>query len=148
MRKLKGMLLSGVMLVGALPLLSFADGENQSVGAAPSPTEQPSQTMTPDQSMSAQQPDQAAPPAQADQSGPHSFESQSFFADFKRFKIGDTVPDLYRSKHYQIVEWKKRNLPEPDAGSHWTYMGGNYVLITDADGKILKAESGDIFFSQ
>ncbi len=39
-----------------------------------------------------------------------------------------------------------RNLPAPDAGSHWTYMGGNYVLITDADGKILKAYNGDIFY--
>ncbi|TPG58246.1 RcnB family protein, partial [Ewingella americana] len=37
-------------------------------------------------------------------------------------------------------------LPAPSADSHWTYIGGSYALITNTDGKILKAESGDIFF--
>ena len=36
--------------------------------------------------------------------------------------------------------------PAPDAGSHWTYMGGNYVLITDTEGKILKVYDGEIFY--
>jgi len=27
-------------------------------------------------------------------------------------------------------------------------MGGNYVLIAKADGRILKIESGDIFYKQ
>lgn len=30
--------------------------------------------------------------------------------------------------------------------AHWTYMGENYVLIGDADGKIYKAYNGDIFY--
>ncbi len=36
--------------------------------------------------------------------------------------------------------------PAPDAGTHWTCMGENYVLIGDADGKIYKAYNGDIFY--
>ncbi|HCM1928403.1 TPA: Ni(II)/Co(II) efflux transporter accessory subunit RcnB, partial [Salmonella enterica subsp. salamae serovar 39:c:e,n,x] len=45
-----------------------------------------------------------------------------------------------------IKQWKLRNLPAPDAGTHWTYMGGAYVLISDADGKIIKAYDGEIFY--
>jgi len=78
--------------------------------------------------------------------GTQSFEVKEFVADFTKFNIGDTVPEMYRSDDYNIKQWKLRNLPAPDAGSHWTYMGGNYVLITDADGKILKAYNGDIFY--
>jgi len=40
----------------------------------------------------------------------------------------------------------QRNLPAPDAGSRWTYMGGNYVLITEPEGKILKIYDGEIFY--
>ncbi len=28
----------------------------------------------------------------------------------------------------------------------WTYMGGAYVLISDTDGKIIKAYDGEIFY--
>lgn len=76
----------------------------------------------------------------------NSHEIKSFYDASKLYTLGSTVPDLYRTKPYQIDEWQKRNLPAPDAGSHWTYIGGSYALITDAEGKILKAESGDIFF--
>ncbi|MGY5956274.1 RcnB family protein [Kosakonia sp. BK9b] len=79
-------------------------------------------------------------------SGPQSYEVKEFVADFTKFNIGDTVPEMYRSQEYNIKQWQLRNLPAPDAGSHWTYMGGNYVLITDTDGKILKAYNGDIFY--
>ncbi|ECW8947233.1 Ni(II)/Co(II) efflux transporter accessory subunit RcnB, partial [Salmonella enterica] len=47
---------------------------------------------------------------------------------------------------YNIKQWKLRNLPAPDAGTHWTYMGGAYVLINDTDGKIIKAYDGEIFY--
>lgn len=47
---------------------------------------------------------------------------------------------------YTIKQYQLRNLPAPDAGTHWTYMGENYVLIGDADGKIYKAYNGDIFY--
>lgn len=79
-------------------------------------------------------------------SGQQSYEVNEFVADFTKFTIGDTVPEMYRGEDYNIKQWQLRNLPAPDAGSHWTYMGGNYVLITDADGKILKAFNGDIFY--
>ncbi|MGP3592502.1 RcnB family protein [Vagococcus sp. WN89Y] len=78
--------------------------------------------------------------------GPQSYEVNEFVADFTKFKPGDTVPEMYRSEQYNIKQWQLRNLPAPDAGSHWTYMGGNYVLITDAEGKIIKAYNGDIFY--
>lgn len=58
------------------------------------------------------------------------------------------VPDRYRTKKYEIVDWKTRNLPAPEQGTSWTYMGGNYVQISKEDGRILKVESGDIFYKQ
>lgn len=80
------------------------------------------------------------------QSSGSSFELKEFSADFRTFKPGDIVPELYRSKQYEISQWNQRHLPAPDGDSHWTYMGGNYVLITNAEGKILRAMSGDIFY--
>lgn len=87
-----------------------------------------------------------AAPQTAAATGTQSYEINEFVADFTKFHIGDVVPEMYRSQEYNIKQWQLRNLPAPDAGSHWTYMGGNYVLITDADGKILKAYNGDIFY--
>ncbi len=84
----------------------------------------------------------AAPAA----TGIQKYELQDFIADFTKFKIGDTVPQMYRTDEYNIKQWQLRNLPAPDAGSHWTYMGGNYVLITDAEGKVLKVYDGEIFY--
>lgn len=52
---------------------------------------------------------------------------------------------MYRTDEYNIKQWQLRNLPAPDAGTHWTYMGGAYVLINDTDGKIIKAYDGEIF---
>lgn len=74
-----------------------------------------------------------------------SLELQEFTADFIKYKIGDVVPALYRSDKYNIKEWKIRNLPAPDEGTHWTYIGGNYALITDAEGKVVKAYDGNIY---
>lgn len=74
------------------------------------------------------------------------YDVKSFFADFTHFSIGDTAPELYRSKKYEVTEWGARHLPAPVADSHWTYMGGNYVMIENASGKILKAESGEIYY--
>ena len=61
-------------------------------------------------------------------SGISKYELSSFIADFKHFKPGDTVPEMYRTDEYNIKQWQLRNLPAPDAGTHWTYMGGAYVL--------------------
>lgn len=78
-------------------------------------------------------------------SGISKYELSSFIADFKHFKPGDTVPEMYRTDEYNIKQWQLRNLPAPDARTHWTYMGGAYVLISDTDGKIIKAYDGEIF---
>ncbi|WP_312950704.1 RcnB family protein [Superficieibacter sp.] len=88
----------------------------------------------------------AAPQTAVKAPGTQSYELKEFFADFTHFAIGDTVPEMYRTEEYNIKQWKQRNLPAPDAGTHWTYMGGNYVLITDAEGKILKVYDGEIFY--
>ena len=53
---------------------------------------------------------------------------------------------MYRTDEYNIKQWQLRNLPAPAAGTHWTYMGGAYVLISDTDGKIIKAYDGEIFY--
>ncbi len=82
----------------------------------------------------------------APQGGIEKYEIQEFVADFTKFKPGDTVPPMYLTEEYNIKQWQARNLPAPDAGSHWTYMGGNYVLITDTEGKILKIYDGEIFY--
>jgi Ni/Co efflux regulator RcnB len=79
-------------------------------------------------------------------SGIKAYEEQEFIADFTKFKIGDTAPAQYQTPEYTIKQYQLRNLPAPDAGTHWTYMGENYVLIGDADGKIYKAYNGDIFY--
>lgn len=88
----------------------------------------------------------AAPQPVTAPSGIQAYEEQEFIADFTKFKIGDTAPALYQTPEYTIKQFQLRNLPAPDAGTHWTYMGENYVLINDADGKILKTYNGDIFY--
>ena len=88
----------------------------------------------------------AAPQSTKVPSGIQAYEEQGFIADFIKFKIGDTAPAQYQTPEYTIKQYQLRNLPAPDAGTHWTYMGENYVLIDDASGKILKAYNGDIFY--
>ena len=88
----------------------------------------------------------SAPQTAAAPSGIKAYEEQEFIADFTKFKIGDTAPAQYQTPEYTIKQYQLRNLPAPDAGTHWTYMGENYVLIGDADGKIYKAYNGDIFY--
>ncbi|MGY6028757.1 Ni(II)/Co(II) efflux transporter accessory subunit RcnB [Phytobacter sp. AG2a] len=88
----------------------------------------------------------AAPQTAAGTTGIKSYEIQAFVADFTKFNIGDTVPEMYRTDEYAIKQYQLRNLPAPDPDTHWTYMGGCYVLITNTDGKIIKAYDGDIFY--
>ncbi|MBT0720009.1 hypothetical protein EFZ10_02590 [Tatumella sp. TA1] len=73
-------------------------------------------------------------------------ELASFTGDFRQYQAGDVVPDMYRTAQYTISKWQLRKLPAPSAGSHWTYFGGSYVLITDAEGKILRMFSGEIIY--
>lgn len=85
---------------------------------------------------------EAAPAAQAQD----PLDRKSVFGDFHHYNIGDVVPPLYRSKTYNIAKWQLRKLPAPTADSHWTYMGGDYILISDAEGKILRIISGEIIY--
>jgi Ni/Co efflux regulator RcnB len=56
----------------------------------------------------------AAPQTPAATGGTQSYEVKDFVADFTKFTIGDTVPEMYRSEEYNIKQWNLRNLPAPD----------------------------------
>ncbi|MCX8965471.1 hypothetical protein EHW66_10775 [Erwinia psidii] len=148
------------MLMGAIPLIASAEGEQaQPVATSPAAVaddqsggnpeatnpDTPKGSSTGAQAQAMQNPDSDAQ-ERPDPANP--YEIKSFYADFQHFTIGSVIPDRYRTKKYEIVDWKTRNLPKPDEGTSWTYMGGNYVLFSQADGKIIRAESGDIFYKQ
>ena len=84
--------------------------------------------------------------APAPATGIQQYELKEFTADFTQFKIGDKAPAMYLTPEYNITQWQQRNLPAPDAGTRWTYMGGNYVQISDTDGTISKIYDGEIFY--
>lgn len=134
MHKLKVVLCSAFISVAALTSASVAYAENAERAVQPAAD------------VGAQTPSSAADTVEALAASADPYDVKSFFADFTHFSIGDTAPELYRSKQYEVSQWSVRHLPAPVADSHWTYMGGNYVMITNADGKILKAESGDIYY--
>ncbi|MFG1173596.1 RcnB family protein [Erwiniaceae bacterium CAU 1747] len=154
MRKLQVILCSAVLTTLALTSVSAAWAEDEQNAAQQAPEQAPQDAETtaqgsqaekaPAETATAEQPSDPTIQALADSADPYSVKS--FFADFTHFAIGDTVPDLYRTKKYEVTQWAVRHLPAPVAESHWSYMGGNYVMITNADGKILKAESGDIYY--
>ena len=48
----------------------------------------------------------AAPQTPAATGGTQSYEVKDFVADFTKFTIGDTVPEMYRSEEYNIKQWK------------------------------------------
>ncbi|WP_241898854.1 MULTISPECIES: RcnB family protein [unclassified Erwinia] len=167
MHKTQRALFTALIFSVVLPLASCARHNNeQNDGQQMTATDQPpAETSQQDNTASAAE---QAPAAKSAHPGPYNvqeqngampgasteevpgpqnnFEVKTFFADYKKFTIGDIVPDLYRSKPYYIKDYKVRHLPAPQSDSHWTYMGGNYVLISDAEGKILRAKAGDIFY--
>lgn len=154
MRKLQVILYSAVFSALALTSVSAAYAEYGQGAAqqAPESVAQETDTAAPEsqaaespaETATAEQPSDQTAQALADSADPYTVKS--FFADFTHFAIGDTVPELYRTKKYEVTQWTVRHLPAPVAESHWTYMGGNYVMIANADGKILKAESGEIYY--
>jgi len=74
------------------------------------------------------------------------YELDGVTSDFQQFRVGDSVPPLYMTPEYTIKQWQQRHLPAPDANTHWTYMGGSYVLVTETEGKIVKIYDGEIFY--
>lgn len=144
MRKLKVVLCS-VLFSAALSSVFTAYAESDWAAEGASPEVQAPAVQTPEsQNSLSQAPDEQTPQVQSSPADP--YDVQTFFADFKRFAIGDVVPDLYRTKKYEVAQWNVRHLPAPEADNHWTYMGGTYVMITNADGKILQAKSGEIYY--
>jgi len=133
MGKSKAGLVAAMLFLGALPFASSSCAET-----TPSTTEQIQPALPTEAPTPLLTPSPNAPVAQ-------SHDLQSFYLDSKEYQLGDIVPDLYRTKSYEITDWRTRHLPPPDDNSHWTYMAGNYALISNLDGKILKVESGNIF---
>lgn len=151
MRKLKVVICSALFSAASLTGVSSAYAEAEANTAAlpdASTPAAPEGAAAPEPSVpDAGTPEVSSPEATTAQPvAADPYAVKSFFADFTHFTLGDNVPELYRSKKYEVVQWKVRNLPAPVADSHWTYMGGNYVMITNVDGKILKAESGEIYY--
>ncbi|MGV3346824.1 RcnB family protein [Enterobacteriaceae bacterium LUAb1] len=112
----KIVLFTAGLLLGNIPLLVFA--ENNSV---PHPQ--------------AQKPDNA-----------QTFEIKQFIVNYQSYRPGDILPANFLEKQYQITDWKKRHLSAPPEGSHWAYLDGNYILLSDTSAKVLQAVSGDIYF--
>lgn len=145
MCNLKVVLCSALFSAMALSSVSTAYAENDRAAEAAVPEVQTPAVQTPEsQNSLSQAPGDQNPQVQSNPTDP--YDVKTFFADFKRFAIGDVVPELYRGKKYEISQWNVRHLPAPEADSHWTYMGGNYVMITNVDGKILQAKSGEIYY--
>lgn len=142
MHKFKVMLCSAILSVGALAGASVASAEEQSGEAVQAPEPVQNNAAAGEERGAASGEETVA----ALSASANPYEIKSFFADFTHFSIGDTAPELYRSKKYEVTQWDVRHLPAPVAGSHWTYMGGNYVMIENDGGKILKAESGEIYY--
>ncbi|AUX71787.1 RcnB family protein [Erwinia pyrifoliae] len=144
MRNLKVVLCSA-LFSAALSSVSTAYAEGDRAVEASAPEVQTPAVQTPEsQNSLSRAADEQAPLVQSNPVDP--YDVQTFFADFKRFAIGDVVPELYRTKEYEVTQWNVRHLPAPEADDHWTYMGGTYVKIANADGKILQAKSGEIYY--
>lgn len=165
MRRTQNALFLAGLLFGSLSLVPAAQAEGDAADTVPPQVQQqapadaqPQQGDTTDSSgqpplgPNAEEPEAGSTPSPAPDANAGSPQAQSNYdlnriiIDYKDYKIGDSVPQQYLDKSYNIVEWQKRNLPAPETGSHWTYIGGNYLLITNDVGKILKAESGDIYY--
>ena len=166
MRRTQRILLSMGLLVGSLSLIPAVQAAGEATDTVPPPPQiQPAnpdaQPATPDtgsvqpdagaaQSQaptSSQSNDGITPTTPAPSNGAHpNYDLSTIIIDYKQYQIGDTVPEKYTDKTYTINEWQKRNLPAPQADTHWAYINANYILITNDTGKIVMGKSGDIFF--
>ncbi|WP_182629937.1 RcnB family protein [Pantoea hericii] len=169
MRRTQRVLLSMGLLVGSLSLIPAVQAAGEATDSVPPPPQiQPAnlgaQPATPDTGSA--QPDTGAaqnqpqtssqsndgitpttPTSPAPSNGARpNYELSTIIIDYKEYKIGDIVPEKYTDKTYTITEWQKRNLPAPQANTHWAYINANYILITNDTGKIVMGKSGDIFF--
>lgn len=138
-------LASSVMLMSVSLLgvsqVNAEDAPAAPVTSAPAGPQAPAAPQSP-----AEAPAASAPATAPSDTSKDPLDRDTVFGDFHHYAIGDIVPPLYRSATYNIAKWQLRKLPAPVADSHWTYMGGDYILITDAEGKILRIISGDIIY--
>lgn len=166
MRRTQIAFISAGLLFGSLSLIPAAQAAGETTDNVPpppqiqpaNPTAQPGDNNAqpgaaapaqPQAPMSSDSNDGITPttPSQsAGNLGKPNYDLSTIIIDYKEHKIGDTVPDKYRSKTYTITEWQKRNLPAPQPDTHWAYINANYILITNDTGKIVMGKSGDIFF--
>ncbi|WP_145031467.1 RcnB family protein [Pantoea ananatis] len=166
MRRTQIAFISAGLLFGSLSLIPAAQAAGETTDNVPpppqiqpaNPTAQPGDNNAqpgaaahakPQAPMSSDSNDGITPttPSQsAGNPGKPNYDLSTIIIDYKEHKIGDTVPDKYRSKTYTITEWQKRNLPAPQPDTHWAYINANYILITNDTGKIVMGKSGDIFF--
>lgn len=164
MRRTQNALFLAGLLFGSLSLVPAAQAEGDATDTVPPPPQIQQQAPAdaqpqgdssdssgqPPLGPNAEEPEAGSAPApDANAGNPQSqsnYDLDRIIIDYKEYKVGDNVPQQYLDKSYNIIEWQKRNLPAPETGSHWTYIGGNYLLITNDVGKILKAESGDIYY--
>ncbi len=137
----KPLVLASSVILMSVSLLSGCSTASKEASEAPVTTEAPAAAPVAEAPVAAPAPAEAPAPKFAD-----PLEKSSVFGDFRHYKIGDIIPALYRSQTYNIAKWQLRKIPAPTAGSHWTYFGGDYVLIGDADGKIERIFSGDIIY--
>ncbi|PKH22372.1 nickel/cobalt homeostasis protein RcnB [Enterobacterales bacterium CwR94] len=75
-----------------------------------------------------------------------TYEIKNFFVNYQPYSVGDSLPGNYLEDQYKVADWQKRHLPAPQEGSHWAYLNGNYIMVAEADTKVLQAISGDIYF--
>ncbi|MDJ0091343.1 RcnB family protein [Pantoea allii] len=128
------------------PAAQPGDNNAQPGAGTAQPGTAPAQPQTPMSSDSNDGITPTTPSQSAGNPGKPNYDLSTIIIDYKEHKIGDTVPDKYRSKTYTITEWQKRNLPAPQPDTHWAYINANYILITNDTGKIVMGKSGDIFF--
>ncbi|EBH8655945.1 hypothetical protein HHY55_004673 [Salmonella enterica] len=74
------------------------------------------------------------------------YELNYFIADYHYYEPG-ILSRIFLTTPCIIKAWWLRNLPPSVSGSHWTWMDGTYVMVTDDVGVIIRAISGDIFYS-
>ncbi|WP_269466928.1 RcnB family protein [Tatumella citrea] len=138
----KPLILASSVILMSVSLLSGCSSASKHASEAPVTTEAPAA----DANQPAPEVATPAPAAAPETKFADPLEKNSVFGDFRHYKIGDIIPALYRTQTYNISKWQLRKIPAPTAGSHWTYFGGDYVLISDEDGKILRIFSGDIIY--
>ncbi|WP_075182776.1 RcnB family protein [Pantoea sp. 1.19] len=85
-------------------------------------------------------------PASQKPDNAQTYEIKQFFIEYQPYQVGDVLPTHFLEKQYQITDWQKRHLPAPQSGAHWAYLNGNYIQLTESEGKVVQAISGDIYF--